>query len=98
MQPDSPSVLPLGAERIVRHGAAAASEVIAHCQTRALDSDHAHHSPAVGPSRPAFVVHAEIRALLQETGGWLWGPTRERYEALRDEWVEAVRGEMTTAA
>jgi hypothetical protein len=44
------------------------------------------------------VVQAEIRALLQETGGWLWGPTRERYERLRDEWVEAVRGEMTTAA
>jgi polyhydroxyalkanoate synthesis regulator phasin len=44
------------------------------------------------------VVQAEIRALMQETGGWLWGPTRERYEALRDEWVAAVRGEMTTAA
>jgi hypothetical protein len=43
-------------------------------------------------------VDAEIRALMQATGGWLWGPTRERYEQLRDEWVEAVRGEMTTAA
>jgi polyhydroxyalkanoate synthesis regulator phasin len=43
-------------------------------------------------------VNEEIRALMAETGTWLWGPTRERYEALRDEWVEAVRGEMTTAA
>jgi hypothetical protein len=44
------------------------------------------------------VVQAEIHALLQETGGWLWGPTRERYERLRDEWVQAVREEMATAA
>ncbi|MGW3197165.1 hypothetical protein ACWDBD_21755 [Streptomyces sp. NPDC001118] len=28
-------------------------------------------------------------------GTW---PTRARYEQLRDEWVAAVRGEMTTAA
>jgi polyhydroxyalkanoate synthesis regulator phasin len=48
--------------------------------------------------RSAAVVQADIRALMRETGGWLWGPTRERYEQLRDEWVEAVRGEMTTAA
>ncbi|MEU0200954.1 MULTISPECIES: hypothetical protein [unclassified Streptomyces] len=54
--------------------------------------------PPPGPARSAVVVQAEIRALLQETGGWLWGPTRERYERLRDEWVEAVRCEMTTAA
>jgi hypothetical protein len=54
--------------------------------------------PSPGPVRPAVVVQAEIRALLQETGGWLWGPTRERYERLRDEWVQAVREEMTTAA
>ncbi|MET8113847.1 hypothetical protein [Streptomyces prasinus] len=40
----------------------------------------------------------EIRALMAETGTWLWGPTRERYEALRDEWVQAVREEITTAA
>ncbi|MFI9344901.1 hypothetical protein ACIG0D_27100 [Streptomyces sp. NPDC052773] len=53
--------------------------------------------PPVG-ARPAEVVDAEIRALLLSTGGWLWGPTRQRYEALRDEWVEAVRGEMTAAA
>ncbi|MEW2463170.1 hypothetical protein AB0872_21000 [Microbacterium sp. NPDC047426] len=43
-------------------------------------------------------MNEEIRALMAETGTWLWGPTRERYERLRDEWVEAVRGEMTTAA
>jgi hypothetical protein len=56
-------------------------------------------SPLVsGPPRAAAVVDAEIRALLQETGGWLWGPTRERYEQLRDEWVAAVREEITTAA
>jgi hypothetical protein len=43
-------------------------------------------------------VDEDIRALLTATGGWLWGPTRARYEQLRDEWVEAVRGEITTAA
>lgn len=51
-----------------------------------------------GPARSAAAVDAEIRALLQATGGWLWGPTRARYEALRDEWVAAVREEITTAA
>lgn len=54
--------------------------------------------PVPGAARSAAVVDAEIRALLVSTGGWLWGPTRERYERLRDEWVQAVRGEMTTAA
>lgn len=54
--------------------------------------------PPQGVARSAAAVQAEIRALLQETGGWLWGPTRVRYEQLRDEWVEAVREEMTTAA
>jgi hypothetical protein len=39
------------------------------------------------------VVQAEIHALLVETGGWLWGPTRARYERLRDEWVQAVARE-----
>jgi hypothetical protein len=43
-------------------------------------------------------VQADIRALMRETGGWLWGPTRERYERLRDEWLEAVRGGVTAAA
>lgn len=51
-----------------------------------------------GSPRSAETVQAEIHALLLTTGGWLWGPTRERYELLRDEWVEAVRGEITTAA
>lgn len=49
-------------------------------------------------ARSAAVVQAEIHALLLTTGGWLWGPTRERYELLRDEWVQAVREEMATAA
>lgn len=53
--------------------------------------------PPPGP-RPAEVVQAEIRALMQETGGWLWGPTRARYEQLRDEWVAAMRGEVAAAA
>ncbi|MFL4904794.1 hypothetical protein ACJ6WF_16805 [Streptomyces sp. MMS24-I2-30] len=53
--------------------------------------------PAI-PARPAVVVQAEIRALMQETGGWLWGPTRDRYQQLRDEWVAAERAAMTTAA
>ncbi|MFJ9671287.1 hypothetical protein ACIRP5_10935 [Streptomyces sp. NPDC101221] len=51
-----------------------------------------------GVSRSAAAVDAEIRALLEATGGWLWGPTRARYEELRDEWVAAVRDEITTAA
>ncbi|WP_079025079.1 hypothetical protein [Streptomyces leeuwenhoekii] len=54
--------------------------------------------PSEGAARPAAAVDAEIRALLLATGGWLWGPTRERYERLRDEWVQAVREEMATAA
>jgi hypothetical protein len=43
-------------------------------------------------------VQAEIRALMEATGGWLWGPTRARYEQLRDEWIAAVREGMATAA
>ncbi|MEU5496203.1 hypothetical protein [Streptomyces griseofuscus] len=54
--------------------------------------------PPAGPPRPAAVVQEEIHALMRQTGGWLWGPTRVRYETLRDEWVAAMRGEMTTAA
>lgn len=54
--------------------------------------------PAPAPVRPADVVQVEIRALMEETGGWLWGPTRARYEQLRDEWVAAVRGEVDVAA
>jgi len=55
-------------------------------------------TPPPGAPRPAAAVQAEIRALMQATGGWLWGPTRVEYERLRDEWIAAVRGEMTTAA
>jgi len=54
--------------------------------------------PVSGSPRAATVVDAEIRALLVATGGWLWGPTRERYERLRDEWVAAVREEIDVAA
>lgn len=54
--------------------------------------------PADGRARSADDVQADIRALMRETGGWLWGPTRQRYEQLRDEWVAAVRGDITTAA
>ncbi|WP_435643903.1 hypothetical protein ACR9VJ_26610 [Streptomyces sp. H49] len=50
------------------------------------------------PPRPAEVVQADIHALMRETGGWLWGPTRARYEHLRDEWIAAMREEMATAA
>ncbi|GLP64363.1 hypothetical protein TUSST3_09830 [Streptomyces sp. TUS-ST3] len=58
--------------------------------------------PRPGLTRPAAVVQAEIHALLVATGGWLWGPTRELYEQLRDEWVaaeaEAARVEIVEAA
>jgi hypothetical protein len=54
--------------------------------------------PPQGRARSADDVQADISALMQETGGWLWGPTRQRYEQLRDEWIAAVHGEMTTAA
>lgn len=54
--------------------------------------------PGPGSVRPSAAVNEEIRALMAETGTWLWGPTRERYEQLRDEWVQAVHEEMTTAA
>jgi hypothetical protein len=51
-----------------------------------------------GRPRRAEDVQADIHKLMRETGGWLWGPTRARYEQLRDEWLEAKREEMTTAA
>lgn len=54
--------------------------------------------PPEPPARTADEVDAEIRALLTRTGGWLWGPTRDEYQQLRDEWVEAVRAEITAAA
>lgn len=51
-----------------------------------------------GSVRSADVVNEEIRTLMVETGTWLWGPTRTRYEQLRDEWVAAVRAEIVEAA
>lgn len=48
--------------------------------------------------RSADAVQADISKLMRETGGWLWGPTRVRYEQLRDEWIAAKREEMATAA
>jgi hypothetical protein len=54
--------------------------------------------PPGGPTRPAAVVNAEIRALLLRTGGWLYGETRERYERLVQEWAAAVQDEVVEAA
>ncbi|MEV7364226.1 hypothetical protein [Streptomyces sp. NPDC091299] len=54
--------------------------------------------PCGVPSRPAAAVNEEIRALILSCGGWLYGPSRERYEQLVAEWAEAVRGDVTTAA
>ena len=57
--------------------------------------------PPSGPVRPAAVVNEEIRELLTEAGGWLYGETRQRYEVLRDEWTVAVaaeRGDIVEAA
>ena len=54
--------------------------------------------PDRAPLRSAAVVQADIDALLRETGGWLWGPSRERYQLLRDEWVAAERAEVVEAA
>ena len=53
------------------------------------------------PVRPAAVVNAEIRALVERAGGWLYGPSRERYEVLRAEWTVATaaeRGDVVEAA
>jgi len=49
--------------------------------------------PDPGPPRSAAAVDAEIRALLTATGGWLWGPTRARYEQLRDVGGSRARGD-----
>lgn len=54
--------------------------------------------PAEGSARPADVVNAEIRELVEECGGWLYGETRARYELLVVEWAAAVRGEIVEAA
>jgi hypothetical protein len=39
------------------------------------------------------VVNQEIRELLIETGGWLYGPSRARYEVLVAEWTRAEQAE-----
>jgi hypothetical protein len=39
------------------------------------------------------VVNEEIRELLTEAGGWLYGPSRQRYEVLVAEWTVAVAAE-----
>ncbi|MET7924704.1 hypothetical protein ABZT43_12060 [Streptomyces sp. NPDC005349] len=54
--------------------------------------------PASGPARPAAVVNEEIRALVLECGGWLYGDTRIRYEQLVEEWAAAVRAGIVEAA
>jgi hypothetical protein len=54
--------------------------------------------PPQGRVRPAEQVNADIRALVVAAGGWLYGDTRERYEALVEEWAAAVRAEMVEAA
>lgn len=43
--------------------------------------------------RPSAVVNEEIRALVARAGGWLYGPTRERYEVLVAEWTVATAAE-----
>ncbi|MGW4784252.1 hypothetical protein [Streptomyces sp. NPDC004230] len=54
--------------------------------------------PCGVPSRSAAAVNEEIRALVLSCGGWLYGPSRERYEQLVAEWAEAVRVEVVEAA
>jgi hypothetical protein len=49
------------------------------------------------------VVNEEIRALVAQAGGWLYGETRRRYEVLVAEWtvataVERLRGDVVKAA
>jgi hypothetical protein len=49
------------------------------------------------------VVNEEIRALVVRAGGWLYGPSRARYEVLVAEWTIAVaaerlRGDIVKAA
>lgn len=51
-----------------------------------------------GPVRPAAVVNEEIRALVLACGGWLYGPSRERYEQLVEEWMLADAAERLREA
>jgi hypothetical protein len=50
-------------------------------------------APVSGPVRPSDVVNEEIRALVVRAGGWLYGPSRDRYEVLVAEWTVAVAAE-----
>jgi hypothetical protein len=57
--------------------------------------------PPPGPVRPSDVVNEEIRTLIVRAGGWLYGPSRDRYEVLVAEWTVAVaaeRGDIVKAA
>jgi len=49
--------------------------------------------PDPGSARPSAVVNEEIRALVVRAGGWLYGPSRDRYEVLVAEWTLAVAAE-----
>jgi hypothetical protein len=39
-------------------------------------------------------VNAEIRALVEACGGWLYGASRARYEVLVAEWTVATAAEQ----
>lgn len=54
--------------------------------------------PPEGPARPAEVVNAEIRALLERTRRRLSDEERGEYELLLAEYAAAVRAGVTTAA
>lgn len=56
------------------------------------------NSPGLGPSRSAAAVNEDIRALVEACGGWLYGETRELYQALVLEWWAAERAEIVKAA
>lgn len=55
-------------------------------------------TPGLGPSRSAAVVNEEIRALWREAGGVLDPEQRSLYGRLLEEWEQAVRQDVTTAA
>jgi type IV pilus biogenesis protein CpaD/CtpE len=55
-------------------------------------------SPDPAPLRPAAVVNAEIRALLERTRRRLSDAERAEYEGLVEEYEAARRAEITTAA
>ena len=55
-------------------------------------------SPPSGPARPAEVVNAEIRELLERTRRRLSDVERVEYEELLREYAAAVRAGVITAA